>query len=163
MHWSQPREAKFGPGLQKSNQWIGIRQDNQKWIICYKWEVFNLDRISVKKVQVQMPDQCHAVLKDYANAWDMTMSEVMYEAIRSFIHKDSQCFEHISSLLAFRGIPIDKRTSKHCYGHLCFACNHRTACGTGLYEGSWEINAEAKQYISLHSAESPSGIQCQNK
>ena len=112
----------------------------------------------MKKVQVQMSHQCHAVLKDYANAWDMTMSEVMYEAIRSFIHKDSQCFEHISSLLAFRGIPIDKRTSKHCYGHLCFACKYRTACGTGLYEGSWEINDEAKQYISLHSVESQPGI-----
>ena len=58
-----------------------------------------------------MSHQCHAVLKDYANAWGMTMSEVMHEAIRSFIHKDSKCFEHISSLLAFRGIPIDKRTS----------------------------------------------------
>ena len=112
----------------------------------------------MKKVQVQMSNQCHAVLKDYANAWDMTMSDVMYEAIRSFIHKDSQCFEHISSLLAFRGIPIDKRTSKNCYGHLCFACKHRTVCETGLYEGSWEINDEAKQYISLDSFESQSGI-----
>ena len=110
-----------------------------------------------------MSDQCHAVLKDYANAWDMTMSEVMYEAIRSFIHKDSEYFEHISSLLAFRGISIDKRTSKQCYGHLCFACKHRTACGTGLYEGSWEMSAEAKQYTALHSPESISGIQRQNK
>ena len=110
-----------------------------------------------------MSDQCHAVLKDYANAWDMTMSEVMYEAIRSFIHKDSEYFEHISSLLAFRGISIDKRTSKQCYGHLCFACKHRTACGAGLYEGSWEMNAEAKQYIALHPPESRSGIQHQTK
>ena len=114
--------------------------------------------MKMKKVQVQMSHQCHAVLKDYANAWDMTMSEVMYEAIRSFIHKDSKCFEHISSLLAFRGIPIDKRTSKHCYGHLCFACKHRTACGTGLYEGIWEMNAEAEQYIALHPLESTSDI-----
>ena len=105
-----------------------------------------------------MSDQCHAVLKDYANAWDMTMSEVMYEAIRSFIHKDSEYFEHISSLLAFRGISIDKRTSKQCYGHLCFACKHRTACGTGLYEGIWEMNAEAEQYIALHPHESISDI-----
>ena len=60
----------------------------------------------MKKVQVQMSNTCHAVLKDYANAWDMTMSEVMYEAIRSYIHEDSEFFEHIHSLLAFRGIPI---------------------------------------------------------
>ena len=46
----------------------------------------------MKKVQVQMSNKCHAVLKDYANAWDMTMSEVMYEAIRSYIHKDSEFF-----------------------------------------------------------------------
>tara|TARA_B100000475_G_scaffold32624_1_gene21497 strand:+ start:708 stop:1064 length:357 start_codon:yes stop_codon:yes gene_type:complete len=98
----------------------------------------------MKKVQVQMSNKCHAVLKDYANAWDMTMSEVMYEAIRSYIHKDSEFFEHIHPLLAFRGIPIDKRTRKQCYRHLCFACKHRTACGTGLYEGSREMNNDAK-------------------
>ena len=108
----------------------------------------------MKKVQVQMSNQCHAVLKDYANAWNMTMSEVMHEAIRSYIHKDSEFFEHISSLLAFREIPVDKRTSKHCYGHLCFACKHRTACGTGRYEGGWEMNTEAKKYISLHPPKS---------
>ncbi len=55
-----------------------------------------------------MPDQCHAVLKDYANAWDMTMSEVMYEAIRSYIHKHSECCGYINSLLTFRGVKIDK-------------------------------------------------------
>ena len=112
----------------------------------------------MKKVQVQMSNKCHAVLKDYANAWDMTMSEVMYEAIRSYIHKDSEFFEHIHSLLAFRGIPIDKRTGKQCYGHLCFACKHRTACGTGLYEGSWEMNNDAKKYIALHPSKSTSSL-----
>ena len=113
----------------------------------------------MKKVQVQMSNTCHAVLKDYANAWDMTMSEVMYEAIRSYIHKDSKYFEHINSLLAFRGITIDKRTSKECYGHLCFACKHRTTCGTGLYEGRWEMNDEAKQYTALHTPKSKSGLE----
>ena len=125
-----------------------LRQSRVSHLLQLYWVQWS---IKLKKVQVQMSDQCHAVLKDYANAWDMTMSEVMYEAIRSFIHKDSEYFEHISSLLAFRGISIDKRTSKQCYGHLCFACKHRTACGTGLYEGSWETNAEAKQYTALHS------------
>ena len=108
----------------------------------------------MKKVQVQMSKKCHAVLKDYANAWDMTMSEVMYEAIRSYIHKDSEVFEYINSLLAVRGIPVDKRTSKQCYGHLCFACKHRTACGTGLYKGGWEMNTEAEKYITLHPPKS---------
>ena len=112
-----------------------------------------------EKVQVQMSNTCHAVLKDYANAWDMTMSEVMYEAIRSYIHKDSKYFEHINSLLAFRGITIDKRTSKECYGHLCFACKHRTTCGTGLYEGRWEMNDEAKKYTALHTPKGKSGFE----
>ena len=108
----------------------------------------------MKKVQVQMSNTCHAVLKDYANAWGMTMSEVMYEAIRSYIHKNTEHFEHINSLLAFRGIPIDKRISKDCYGHLCFACQHRTACGTGLYEGRWEMNDQAREYTSLKTPQS---------
>ena len=120
-------------------------------------------RVEMKKVQVQMSNTCHAVLKDYANAWGMTMSEVMYEAIRSYIHKNTEHFEHINSLLAFRGIPIDKRISKDCYGHLCFACQHKTACRTGLYEGGLEMNDEAKKYTALHTPQSTSGFQPQPK
>jgi hypothetical protein len=50
----------------------------------------------VEKVQVQIPCQCHAFLKDYANAWDMTMPEVMYEAIKSYIHKHSESCGYIT-------------------------------------------------------------------
>ena len=110
-----------------------------------------------------MPDQCHAVLKDYANAWDMTMSEVMYEAIGSYIYKHSECCGYINSLLTFRGVKTDKRVSKNCYGHPCFACKHRTACGAGLYEGSWEMNPEVQEYIDLNSPTTTSDTRVQPK
>ena len=94
----------------------------------------------MKKIQVQMSDQCHAVLKDYANAWDMTMSEVLYEAARCLIHKSSEECPFVQSMFKYRQINQDKRLTKNCYGHRCFACKHATACRTGLYEGTFDLS-----------------------
>jgi hypothetical protein len=105
----------------------------------------------MKKLQVQMPDPCHAVLKDYANAWGMTMSEVMYEATRCFMHKHSENCEYINSLFTFRRIKADKRLSKECYGHPCFTCEHLVACKTGQYKGGWEMAEKVSEYINLQA------------
>ena len=94
----------------------------------------------MKRVQVQMSDQCHAVLKDYANAWDMTMSEVLYEAARCLIHKSSEECPFVESMFKFRQIAQDKRLIKRCYGHQCFSSKHSTACRTGLYQGEFDLS-----------------------
>ena len=93
----------------------------------------------MKKIQVQMSDQCHAVLKDYANAWDMTMSEVLYEAARCLIHKSSEECPYVQLMFKYRQIAQDKRLSKSCYGHRCFSCKHATACRTGVYQGEFDL------------------------
>ena len=59
-----------------------------------------------------MSDQCHAVLKDYANAWDVTMSEVLYEAARCLIHKSSEECPFVQSMFKYRQIIRDKRLTK---------------------------------------------------
>ena len=59
-----------------------------------------------------MSDKCHAVLKDYANAWDMTMSEVLYEAARCLIHKSSEECPFVQSMFKYRQINQDKRLTK---------------------------------------------------
>ena len=97
----------------------------------------------MKKVQVQMSDECHAVLKDFANAWDMTMSEVLYECTRQHIHRSSESCPYISHLFKFKQISQDKRLDKDCYGHKCFACKYLTSCRTGLYKGEFEISKKA--------------------
>ena len=104
----------------------------------------------MKKVQVSMSDHDHAVLKDYANAFDMTMSEVLYEASRHHIHKHSRSCGFISALFEFKKVVRDKRLAKDCYGFPCFACNHSTACRTGLYKGGWEMDPQVQQYIDMH-------------
>lgn len=101
-----------------------------------------------------MSDQCHAVLKDFANAWDLTMSEVLYEAARCLIHKCSDECPFVESLFKYRQIKQDKRSSKECYGHKCFACKFSTACRTGVYQGEFELSA---QYSPLF-ADAPSKI-----
>lgn len=96
----------------------------------------------MKKVQVQMSDQCHAMLKDYANAWNMTMSEVLYEATRCAMHKNSESCSFIEHMFKYRQIAQDKRVPKSCYGHRCFACKHVTACRTGIYKNEFEMSPE---------------------
>jgi hypothetical protein len=103
----------------------------------------------MKKIQVQMQDVCHAALKDYANAWGMTMSEVMYEATRCFMHKHSENCGYIQSLFTFRRIKADKRLTKACYGPSCFACEHLVACKTGRYTGDWEMSEKVAAFIDF--------------
>lgn len=99
-----------------------------------------------------MSDHCHSVLKDYANAFDMTMSEVMYEATRHHIHKASLSCGFVRSLFVWKKVIRDKRLDKTCYGFPCFACNHVTACKTGVYKGTWEIKPKCQQYMDMHSS-----------
>jgi len=105
----------------------------------------------MKKVQVQMSDECHAVLKDFANAVDMTMSEVLYECARSSIHKMSKDCPFVSHLFKYKQIAQDKRLKKACYGQACFACKHVTSCRTGLYTGEFEISKQAKVMFDTFS------------
>jgi len=97
----------------------------------------------MKKVQVQMSDKCHAVLKDFANAWDMTMSEVLYECARANIHKMSKDCPYVAHIFKYKQITPDKRLDKSCYGQDCFACEHLTSCRTGLYEGEFKLSKKA--------------------
>ena len=103
----------------------------------------------MKKLQVQLSDQEHSLLKDYANAWDMTMSQVCAEALRSYVHKHSRECEYIKSLFHFKNIKPDPRISKSCYGHSCFHCKHVTACRCGMHDGNWEMDTNKKLYSSL--------------
>ena len=104
----------------------------------------------MKKVQVQMSDECHAILKDFANAWGLTMSEVLYESTRCHIHKFSETCPYVSDLFKYKQITKDKRLTKSCYGQACFACKHITSCRTGIYKGEYELAKEATALFAEH-------------
>lgn len=95
-----------------------------------------------------MPYNEHAALKDYANAFGLTMSEVMYEATKSFMHRHRQKCSHIQAVMSYRNVPKDKRLEKECWGEDCFTCTHSTSCRTGLYQGVWEKD---EMYKELHN------------
>ena len=105
----------------------------------------------MKKVQVQMSDECHAVLKDFANAWGMTMSDVMYECARTHIHKMSQECPFVQSIFKYKQIKLDHRALKICYGQKCFACKYITSCRTGLYSGTFQMSERASALYESYS------------
>jgi len=100
-----------------------------------------------------MSDECHAVLKDFANAYNMTMSEVLYECARANIHKMSKDCPYVSHIFKYKQITPDKRLDKSCYGQACFACKHITSCRTGLYKGEFELSKKVHVlYDKFHNA-----------
>lgn len=91
-----------------------------------------------------MPDNEHAALKDYCSAFGVTMSEVMYEAAKLYMHRHAEKCEHINGIFKFRQLKTDKRISKECWGEDCLTCSHQVACRVGAYTGNW--NKEQKYY-----------------
>ena len=111
----------------------------------------------LKRVVVTMSDDCGCLLKRYAALFNMTQSEVLYEAARSHIHKQaySGC-QGAVNLLTDHGIKLDNRAHKECYGFQCRACKHDKACRVGKYEGLYAIQDRYKHLLSPTIADNPS-------
>ena len=92
-----------------------------------------------KRVVVQMSDECHKALKQYAAFYEMTMSEVLYQCTRMQFHRQRDNCKYVGGMLESLDIPPDKRAEKPCYSFLCFRCRHQTACQTGVYKGVCEV------------------------
>ena len=102
----------------------------------------NTPRIMTKRVVVQMSDDCHKALKQYAAFYDMTMSEVLYNCTRFQFHRQMQHCKFMKQTLDTLHIPMDKRAFKPCFSFLCFNCKHNVACKTGIYEGVVEFRQD---------------------
>ena len=96
-----------------------------------------------------MSDQCGAVLKAYAAQWNLTQSEVLYEAARCLIHGQAHngC-KCTATLLESQGIKLDNRAYKECYGYACRICKHDKKCRVGSHEGLWECDERYKHLLS---------------
>lgn len=95
-----------------------------------------------KRVVVQMSDDCHKALKQYAAFYGMTMSEVLYQCTRMQFHRQRESCKYLGGVLNNLDIVPDKRASKPCFSFMCFSCNHLTACQTGFYKGVCEVPDE---------------------
>ena len=95
-----------------------------------------------------MSDECGSLLKRYAALFNMSQSEVMYEATRSHIHKQANAgCQGCRNLLDDHGIKLDKRAYKNCYGFACRSCRFDKACRVGKYEGYWQCDVRYKHLL----------------
>ena len=92
-----------------------------------------------KRVVVQMSDDCHKALKQYASFYEMTMSEVLYSCTRMQLHIQLDSCEFVKDMFEKLSITPDKRAGKPCFSYMCFSCKHATACRAGIYEGVAEL------------------------
>lgn len=92
-----------------------------------------------KRVVVQMSDECHSALKQYAAFYDMTMSEILYNCTRMQFHSQSLGCQFVDDMFDKLQIKLDRRACKECFGFFCFSCKHLTACKTGYYKGVCEF------------------------
>ena len=97
-----------------------------------------------------MSDQCHSLLKEHANAWNMTKPEVMHECTRHHIHKHSNTCEYIDVLFRFKDVKKISVYRKTAIAVYAFFCNHITSCRTGVYQGNWEINPDLESYTGAN-------------
>ncbi len=92
-----------------------------------------------KRVVVQMSDDCHKALKQYAAFYEMTMSEVLYNCTRMQFHTQLGVCTFVEDMFNKLHIAPDKRASKPCFSFMCFSCKHSTACKAGVYKGVVEL------------------------
>ncbi len=102
----------------------------------------------VKRVVVQMSDECHIALKQYAAFYGMTMGEVLYAAARKSFHKQAKFCLFLQGVFKNLGITRDKRCNKQCCGFLCHMCTKETACTAGVYEGAVEVDQKFMRFIT---------------
>tara|TARA_B100001778_G_scaffold138679_1_gene113969 strand:- start:888 stop:1229 length:342 start_codon:yes stop_codon:yes gene_type:complete len=105
----------------------------------------------MKKVQVQMSDECHAVLKSYAAFYGKTMSEILYMFTRQEIQQQSLHCKFVQQLLDAQGIRPDKRAHKPCWGHQCLNCKHANPCLAGLTEETFMPTESVKKHLKPDS------------
>ena len=92
-----------------------------------------------KRVAVTMSDESAAILKEYCAYFDASQSDVLYLFARAAIHNHALNCKKVDSILALRNKCLDKRVHKPCFGFACLACQHVTACTTGVYKGVLEL------------------------
>ena len=105
----------------------------------------------MKKVQVQMSDECHAVLKSYAAFYGKTMSEILYMFARQEIQQQSLHCKFVQQLLDAQGIRPDKRVHKPCWGHQCLSCAHANPCLAGLTDKTFMPTQSVKKPLKESS------------
>ena len=105
----------------------------------------------MKKVQVQMSDECHAVLKSYAAFYGKTMSEILYMFARQEIQQQSLHCKFVQQLLDAQGIRPDKRVHKPCWGHQCLSCAHANRCLAGLTDKTFIPTQSVKKHLKESS------------
>lgn len=59
------------------------------------------------RVAVVMSDKCHRVLKQYAAYMGMTMSDCMYQAMRTHLHTLAKTNEQVRHMILAQGIELD--------------------------------------------------------
>ena len=85
-----------------------------------------------------MPDECHAILKQYAALLGRSMSDIMYDFAKQEIQQHAKFCPIILAILIQNSYTPDKRKDKPCWGHSCFICKHYHQCLAGLYKETFE-------------------------
>ena len=103
-------------------------------------------------VQVKMSDECHKALKQCAAFLGVPMGELLYRCARFDFHEQAHCCKWMKSTLSHLSIELDKGSEKPCFGFRCNACINRTACRTGMYDGTFQIPEELAHTVTPHGA-----------
>ena len=84
----------------------------------------------------------------------ITMDKFLYDAARQEIHQSALKCHKTEAILKQRGVSLDPRARKPCWGADCYTCVHSGPCRAGLRpEARHEIRENMKQFVKPEYAE----------
>ena len=102
-----------------------------------------------------MSGECKGLLKEMCAMLGITMDKFLYDSARQEIHQAALKCHKTEAILKQRGVSLDPRARKPCWGVGCYSCIHSGPCRVGLSpEARYEISEDMKQFVKPEYAES---------
>ena len=78
----------------------------------------------------------------------VTMDKFLYEAARQEIHQAALRCHKTEAILKQRGVSLDPRVHKSCWGISCYGCVHEGQCRAGMKpDARFKIREEFEPFV----------------
>ena len=102
----------------------------------------------MERVVCKMSPECKGILKEMCAMFGVTMDKFLYEAARQEIHQAALRCQKTEAILKQRGVTLDPRARKPCWGIACYSCVWSGPCRAGLHpECRYEMREDYKPFV----------------
>ena len=108
-----------------------------------------------ERVVCKMRSEDKEILKEMCAMFGVTMDKFLFEAAKQEIHQAALRCTKTDAILKQRGVSLDPRVHKSCWGVVCYACVHEGTCRAGLIpDARFQIREEFAPFVKPEFQES---------